>query len=255
MYWPELRFLKRTCQVFQRLIERKLPVLADHFEHHELNVSLFALGWFQTLFLYIPSMPTATVSFLEAKAMLYFKSAIQSSKCPVIFLTYSFLPQTGMSYLGYLARWEKFQNIFQSRNGNFATQSAHSSQPRAWRNDDVFKYVSWCHTTVSWYLDGMRTKHQGNKSYASFHREWAFEWRVDLLIVVRLECRSIFNWNWDAIVIFYEQMFFSYLCRFWNVQHSLSSHKRRYTGAIKYFVIFHIYLTLFFFLNTWFSVR
>jgi hypothetical protein len=67
MYWPELRFLKRTCQVFQRLIERKLPVLADHFEHHELNVSLFALGWFQTLFLYIPSMPTATVSFLEPK--------------------------------------------------------------------------------------------------------------------------------------------------------------------------------------------
>lgn len=63
MYWPELRFLKRTCHVFQRLIERKLPVLADHFEHHELNVSLFALGWFQTLFLYIPSMPTATVSF------------------------------------------------------------------------------------------------------------------------------------------------------------------------------------------------
>jgi len=61
MYWPELRCLKTCCRVFERLIQIKLPVLADHFEHHDLNVGLFALGWFQTLFLYLPSMPTATV--------------------------------------------------------------------------------------------------------------------------------------------------------------------------------------------------
>ena len=61
MYWPELRCLKTCCLVFERLIHLKLPVLADHFEHHELNVGLFALGWFQTLFLYLPSMPSATV--------------------------------------------------------------------------------------------------------------------------------------------------------------------------------------------------
>ena len=61
MYWPELRCLKTCCKVFERLIQLKLPVLADHFEHHELNVGLFALGWFQTLFLYLPSMPSATV--------------------------------------------------------------------------------------------------------------------------------------------------------------------------------------------------
>ncbi|KAG7357036.1 Rab-GTPase-TBC domain containing protein [Nitzschia inconspicua] len=61
MYWPELRCLKTCCRVFERLIQIKLPVLADHFEHHELNVGLFALGWFQTLFLYLPSMPSATV--------------------------------------------------------------------------------------------------------------------------------------------------------------------------------------------------
>jgi Rab-GTPase-TBC domain len=60
-YWPELRCLKTCCLVFERLIKIKLPVLADHFEHHELNVGLFALGWFQTLFLYLPSMPSATV--------------------------------------------------------------------------------------------------------------------------------------------------------------------------------------------------
>eukprot|EP00977_Amphora_coffeiformis_P000219 scaffold64_cov150-Amphora_coffeaeformis.AAC.13 len=60
-YWPELRCLKTCCRVFEKLIQLKLPVLADHFEHHELNVGLFALGWFQTLFLYLPSMPTATV--------------------------------------------------------------------------------------------------------------------------------------------------------------------------------------------------
>jgi hypothetical protein len=60
-YWPELRCLKTCCLVFEKLIKIKLPVLADHFEHHELNVGLFALGWFQTLFLYLPSMPSATV--------------------------------------------------------------------------------------------------------------------------------------------------------------------------------------------------
>jgi hypothetical protein len=61
MFWPELRCLKTCCRVFERLIQIKLPVLADHFEHHDLNVGLFALGWFQTLFLYLPSMPSQTV--------------------------------------------------------------------------------------------------------------------------------------------------------------------------------------------------
>ncbi|KAL9185165.1 hypothetical protein ACHAXT_002942 [Thalassiosira profunda] len=61
MYWPELRCLKTCCRVFEKVIKQKLPVLADHFEHHELNVGLFALGWFQTLFLYLPSMPSTTV--------------------------------------------------------------------------------------------------------------------------------------------------------------------------------------------------
>jgi hypothetical protein len=60
-YWPELRCLKTSCLVFEKLVQIKLPVLADHFEHHELNIGLFALGWFQTLFLYLPSMPAATV--------------------------------------------------------------------------------------------------------------------------------------------------------------------------------------------------
>jgi len=61
MYWPELRCLKTCCRVFESLIEQKLPVLADHFRHYDLNVGLFALGWFQTLFLYLPSMPSTTV--------------------------------------------------------------------------------------------------------------------------------------------------------------------------------------------------
>lgn len=61
MYWPELRCLKTFCRVFESLIKQKLPVLADHFQHYDLNVGLFALGWFQTLFLYLPSMPSTTV--------------------------------------------------------------------------------------------------------------------------------------------------------------------------------------------------
>eukprot|EP00957_Ditylum_brightwellii_P006178 467263-Ditylum_brightwellii.AAC.1 len=81
-YWPELRCLKTCCRVFDRLIQMKLPVLADHFEHHELNVGLFALGWFQTLFLYLPSMPSATVCHLwdiwlvERSFKIFFRVAI-----------------------------------------------------------------------------------------------------------------------------------------------------------------------------------
>ena len=37
MYWRELRCLKTCCRVFAMLIEKKLPVLADHFNHHDLN--------------------------------------------------------------------------------------------------------------------------------------------------------------------------------------------------------------------------
>ena len=72
MYWPELRCLKTCCRVFQSLINQKLPVLADHFQHHDLNVGLFALGWFQTLFLYLPSMPSTTVCHMwgESKSSL-----------------------------------------------------------------------------------------------------------------------------------------------------------------------------------------
>jgi len=61
MFMPQLRCLKRCCRIFEYLIKLKLPVLADHFDHYDLNVGLFALGWFQTLFLYLPSMPSATV--------------------------------------------------------------------------------------------------------------------------------------------------------------------------------------------------
>jgi hypothetical protein len=64
MYWPELRCLKTCCRIFEHLIEKKLPVLADHFEYHELRIGMFALGWFQTLFLYIPSMPAPTINHM-----------------------------------------------------------------------------------------------------------------------------------------------------------------------------------------------
>jgi len=81
MYWPELRCLKRACKVFERLVARKLPVLADHFDHHDLNVGIFALGWFQTLFLYLPNMPSATVChmwdiwFVERNFKIFFRAA------------------------------------------------------------------------------------------------------------------------------------------------------------------------------------
>jgi len=49
------------CRIFEKLIKLKLPVLADHFDHHDINIGMFALGWFQTLFLYLPAMPSSTV--------------------------------------------------------------------------------------------------------------------------------------------------------------------------------------------------
>lgn len=64
MYFPELRCLKTCCRMFERIIEKKLPVLADHFDYHELHVGMFALSWFQTLFLYIPSMPAPTINHM-----------------------------------------------------------------------------------------------------------------------------------------------------------------------------------------------
>ncbi|GKY92823.1 hypothetical protein MPSEU_000251900 [Mayamaea pseudoterrestris] len=87
-YWPELRCLKTSCLVFERLVQAKLPVLADHFEHHELNVGLFALGWFQTMFLYLPSMPSATVCHMwdiflvERSFKIFFRVG-----CAILFLS------------------------------------------------------------------------------------------------------------------------------------------------------------------------
>jgi len=82
MYWPELRCLKTCCRVLDKLVFKYLPVLADHFDHYDLNVGLFALGWFQTLFLYIPSMPSSTVCriwdiwIVERSFKIFFRVAI-----------------------------------------------------------------------------------------------------------------------------------------------------------------------------------
>ena len=81
MYWPELRCLKTCCRIFERIVEQKLPVLADHFDYHDLHIGMFALGWFQTLFLYIPSMPAPTVNqiwdiwFVERSMKIFFRVA------------------------------------------------------------------------------------------------------------------------------------------------------------------------------------
>ena len=82
MYWPELRCLKTCCRVLDKMLFKHLPVLGDHFEHYELNVGLFALGWFQTLFLYIPSMPISTVCriwdiwIIERSFKIFFRVAL-----------------------------------------------------------------------------------------------------------------------------------------------------------------------------------
>merc|ERR1719506_1079471 len=47
---------------FDIQIRRHLNVLADHLDREDLSTQTFSLGWFQTLFLTVPSIPFTTVS-------------------------------------------------------------------------------------------------------------------------------------------------------------------------------------------------
>ncbi|CAM9905468.1 unnamed protein product, partial [Ectocarpus fasciculatus] len=47
--------------VLTLLSGRRLPALAAHFDSIDFSIDMVAMGWFQTLFVYLHAMPRATV--------------------------------------------------------------------------------------------------------------------------------------------------------------------------------------------------
>ncbi|KAG6617151.1 GTPase-activating protein GYP5 [Phytophthora cinnamomi] len=57
MFAPGLHTLHVHCFQTQRLLELTEPALAEHFAHEKVPIEMFAVGWFQTLYLYLNVLP------------------------------------------------------------------------------------------------------------------------------------------------------------------------------------------------------
>ncbi|KAE9035245.1 hypothetical protein PR003_g7825 [Phytophthora rubi] len=57
MFAPGLHTLHVHCFQTQRLLELTEPALAQHFAHEKVPIEMFAVGWFQTLYLYLNVLP------------------------------------------------------------------------------------------------------------------------------------------------------------------------------------------------------
>jgi len=57
MFSPGLHTLHVHCFQTQRLLELSEPALAEHFASEKVPIEMFAVGWFQTLFLYLNVLP------------------------------------------------------------------------------------------------------------------------------------------------------------------------------------------------------
>ncbi|CAM9570365.1 unnamed protein product, partial [Ectocarpus sp. 13 AM-2016] len=58
IYSEDLETLQLMLGVLDHLIETRLPRLHEHFREQDVDVTFFAVGWFQTLFLYNSRMPS-----------------------------------------------------------------------------------------------------------------------------------------------------------------------------------------------------
>ncbi|KAF4315339.1 hypothetical protein BBO99_00008740 [Phytophthora kernoviae] len=58
MFAPGLHKLHVHCFQTQRLLELTEPALAEHFMQEKVPIEMFAVGWFQTLYLYLNVLPT-----------------------------------------------------------------------------------------------------------------------------------------------------------------------------------------------------
>ncbi|GMF35473.1 unnamed protein product [Phytophthora fragariaefolia] len=61
MFAPGLHTLHVHCFQTQKLLELTEPALAEHFALEKVPIEMFAVGWFQTLYLYLNVLPAETL--------------------------------------------------------------------------------------------------------------------------------------------------------------------------------------------------
>eukprot|EP00752_Nemacystus_decipiens_P011458 g10175.t1 len=82
IYSVNLEALQLMLGVLDHLIETRLPSLHQHFRDQDVDVAFFAVGWFQTLFLYNSRMPSDTIMWLwdnwvtERSYKVFFRAAL-----------------------------------------------------------------------------------------------------------------------------------------------------------------------------------
>ncbi|CAM9402580.1 unnamed protein product [Choristocarpus tenellus] len=82
LYSEDLEALQLMLNVLDLLMERSLPRLHQHFLEQGVDVAFFAVGWFQTLFLYVSCMPSQTLMHLwdmwvtERSYKVFFRAAL-----------------------------------------------------------------------------------------------------------------------------------------------------------------------------------
>eukprot|EP00903_Cladosiphon_okamuranus_P009068 g8669.t1 len=82
IYSENLEALQLMLGVLDHLIETRLPCLHRHFRDQDVDVAFFAVGWFQTLFLYNSRMPSDTIMWLwdnwvtERSYKVFFRAAL-----------------------------------------------------------------------------------------------------------------------------------------------------------------------------------
>ncbi|CAI5700642.1 unnamed protein product [Peronospora effusa] len=62
MFAPGLHRLHMHCFQTQRLLELAEPALAEHFASEKVPIEMFAVGWFQTLYLYLNVLPADSLN-------------------------------------------------------------------------------------------------------------------------------------------------------------------------------------------------
>ncbi|KAL4166896.1 hypothetical protein KRP22_012383 [Phytophthora ramorum] len=62
MFAPGLHTLHVHCFQTQRLLELTEPALAEHFASEKVPIEMFAVGWFQTLYLYLNVLPADSLN-------------------------------------------------------------------------------------------------------------------------------------------------------------------------------------------------
>ena len=82
LFYPELRLLRRMPRMLDRLLGEQLPALRRHFQACGLACELFAISWFQTCFIYTPSITVQSINqildifVVERSFKIFFRVAL-----------------------------------------------------------------------------------------------------------------------------------------------------------------------------------